>query len=127
MDEHLPPATLCGMADPHTWLVQVARRLIRRVPGTPPSWHAGPTGRGTLAWHTMTGAGEPVSLWLWATPTAVAIRVWRAAWQGVELIGDGAYRTFLTTIATTLIDQDTDPDGPPIQLQIQVMQTHSRR
>jgi hypothetical protein len=127
MDEHLPPATLCGMADPATWLVQVAWCLTRRVPGPPPSWHAGPTGQGTLAWHTMTGAGEPVSIWLWATPTAVGIRVWRRAWQGVELIGDGAYRTFLTTIATTLIDQDTDPNGPPIQLQIQVMQPYSQR
>jgi hypothetical protein len=126
MDEHLPTATLCGMADPHTWLVQLAQCMTRRVPTTPPCWHHGPPGQGTLAWHTMTGAGEPVSLWLWATPTAVAIRVWRHAWQGVELIGDGAYRTFLTTIAMTLIDQDTDPDDPPVQLQIQAMQPHAR-
>jgi hypothetical protein len=65
-----------------------------------------------------------VSLWLWAAPTAVSIRVWRGAWQGVEVIGDSAYRAFLTTTATTLIDQDTDPDGPPIQLQIQAVQPH---
>jgi hypothetical protein len=33
MNEHLPTATLCGMADPQIWLVQVAWRLRRRVPG----------------------------------------------------------------------------------------------
>jgi hypothetical protein len=121
MDEHLPTATLCGMTDPHTWMIQVAQCLIRRVPGPPPSWYDGPIGQDILAWHTMTGEAEPVSIWLRAMPTAVSIRVWRQTWQGVELIGDGAYRTFLTTIATTLIDQDTDPNGPPIALQIQAM------
>ena len=68
-----------------------------------------------------------MSIWLWATPTAVSMRVWRQAWQEVELIGDSTCRTFLTTIATTLIDQDTDPDGPPIALQIQAMHLHARR
>jgi len=127
MHEHLPAATLCGMADPATWLAEVGLRLTRRVPTTPPCWHHGPTGQGILAWHTTTGAGEPMSIWLWATPTAVSMRVWRQAWQEVELIGDSTCRTFLTTIATTLIDQDTDPDGPPIALQIQAMHLHARR
>jgi hypothetical protein len=116
MDEHLPAAH--GIADPAAWLGQVARRLAHRRPDTPPCWHVSPTGQGMLTWHTTTAAGDALSIWLWATPTAVAIRVWHSAWQGVEVIGHAAYQALLTTIATTLIDQESDPADPPIQLQI---------
>lgn len=118
MDEHLPPAYLSGMANPAAWLDQLARRLAHRRPDTPPCWYASPTGQGMLTWHTTTGAGDPLSIWLWATRMVVGLRVWHGAWQGMEVIGHAAYHALLTTIATTLIDQESDPAGPPIHLQI---------
>jgi hypothetical protein len=117
MEELLPAAALRGMDDPLTWLQDLATRLVVRPPCTPARW-LNPTGcLAALQWYVRLGS-ELVTVFLMAHADRVEIGVWTTAWSD-DQVGYWMYHELVITIATLLIDQYADQDGPVVRLRVQ--------
>jgi hypothetical protein len=117
MEEALPTATLTGMSDPRTWTQHIAAHVPLRPPCAPARWLTPKDCLAALQWHQPFGC-ELVTVLLIVHTDHVEIGVWTTTWSD-DQVGYGMYCELVITVATLIIDQYADQDGPPVQLHVQ--------
>jgi hypothetical protein len=117
MDESLPSAWLTGMGDPLSWMHAVAVRLSVRPSCAPVTWLPRRDRLAALRWDEPL-RHELVTVHLFAHTDRVEIGIWTTAWSG-DQVGSWIYHELVITMATLIIDQYADQDGPLIQLHVQ--------
>jgi hypothetical protein len=117
MDELLPSAWLTGMDDPLRWMRAVAARLSVRPPCSPAQWLPPRARLAALRWYEPLGH-ELVTVHLFAQTDRVEIGIWTTAWSN-DQVGYWMYHELVITMATLIIDQYADQEGPPIQVAVQ--------
>ena len=117
MEDLLPAAAFIGMATPPTWTQHIAERLPGWPPCAPARWWTPHDCLVALQWHQRLG-GEVVTVLLLAHADRVEIGVWTSVWSAAQ-VSYARYRDLLTTVATLIIDQYADQDGPLVQLHVQ--------
>jgi hypothetical protein len=117
MDELLPSAQLMGMANPLRWMQAVAARLMVRPPYAPAQWLPPPADGAGLRWYERLGQ-DLITIFLFARHDGVEVGVWSTAWDD-DMVTYWDYHALVTTVATLIIDQYADQNGPSIQVQVQ--------
>jgi hypothetical protein len=117
MGELLPSAQLLGMTNPLRWMQAVAARLTVRLPCAPAQWLPPPADGAGLRWYEPLGQ-DLMTIFLFERHDGVEIGVWSTAWSD-DQVSYGMYRELVTTVATLIIDQYANQDGPPIHVHVQ--------
>jgi hypothetical protein len=117
MDELLPSAWVTGMDDPLRWMQAVAAQLRVRPPCAPATWLPPRARLAALRWYEPLHH-ELVTVHLFAHADRVELGIWTTAWS-TDQVGYWMYHELVITVATLLIDQYADQDGPLVRLQVQ--------
>jgi hypothetical protein len=117
MDELLPAASLRGMENPLAWVQHIETRLAVRPPCAPSSWVTIQDCLAALQWHQPLGR-ELVTVFLMVQADRVEISIWSTAWSD-DQVSCRMYTELVTTVATLIMDQYADQDGPLVRLQVQ--------
>ena len=117
MEELLPSAWLTGMDDPLRWMQAVAARLTVWPPCSPATWLPPHSAGAALRWYEPLGQ-DLITIFLFEKHNDVEIGIWSTVWDDA-MVGYWDYHALVTTVATLIIDQYADQDGPLVQLHVQ--------
>ena len=80
-------------------------------------WLPPPDDGAALRWYELFGQ-DLITIFLFEKAGQVEIGIWTTAWND-DYVGYWDYHALVTTVATLLIDQYADQDGPVIRLHVQ--------